>query len=145
MRRSEYRIYGTDLQTERASDARVLGNNGDLFRFLDSECRVGRQRRPVQHIADREDRRFASGRAPVHFGLTRDDRFRIRAASRKTALAALRLRQQVIHSFDRIVATRPQSNGREAQHGRDDRDQRSDCECGFGHDINIEPIAVNSG
>ncbi len=97
------RVDGTGLNAFGAADAIGLGDHGDQRGLLRSASAVVRQGRHAKQTRKRTRACVTAGWTAIDRRKTGRKRFRIRPASRKSALAALRLWQQAIDPLDHRV------------------------------------------
>jgi hypothetical protein len=131
LRGAENRVDRAGLDALGAADADVLVDDGNRrHRLGDTVVRVQRNRLAAEQLGELEDAVLAAGRALVDLGLAFGDRGGIRPAAGKAALAALRLRQDLVDLLDQRIALDPEAHGSkaeaDAEHGgqrrqRDDR------------------------
>jgi hypothetical protein len=106
---AEYRIDRAGLQALRTADTGILGYDRNRLRLLYSVCRIKSDGSLAKQAAESLDRRFAARRTLVDFCRAGSERFGIRPTAGKSALTALRLRQEIIDLIDRTVARGVQS------------------------------------
>jgi hypothetical protein len=101
LRRTDDRIDGARIDTERAADAGDLGNPCDAQRSRFSARDIERHDGPARHCGELRDDSVCSRRATVDRSAL-GDRFGVGAASVVSAASALRLRQHGVDAVGQI-------------------------------------------
>ncbi len=104
-RRSDNGVDRADLDALRATDAIRFHDARQRALLLHAVRGIERNDRAVEQGGEPRDPDGPTGRAAIDTGIAGGDRFRIRTAAMKTALLALRLRQQVRRSGRRALAS----------------------------------------
>jgi hypothetical protein len=120
---AEDRVYRAGLDAERATDTKILVDDGNLFWLLLAALGIQWLGLPVEQVCKQSDSRLSPRRAAVDISFAGDDRFRVGSAARESALSALGLGQQRVDPFDDRVAVGPETNRREAEEYAEQRGQ----------------------
>ena len=129
--RTEYRINGTGLDTERATDAHFFINDDDGFFRVRTMFGVQRLRILAKQISKCLNGDFPTRWALVDIRLTGGNCLCVRPAAGVGALSALCLRQQGIYPVDNRVTLYAETDRRIGEHQANQQGETSQCKyCG---------------